>query len=87
MTPVKNQILFKPILTEQITQGGLFVPETAIKHSDKGIIVKVGNGTKQRPMRLKEGQIGFRVHNWGTLVEKNGESFYLMEDSAILATI
>lgn len=87
MKPIKNQILFKPFLQEEVTEGGLFVPDSYRRESDKGEIVAVGGGTKERPMHLKAGQIGYRVHDWGTLVEKDGESFYLMEDSAILALI
>jgi chaperonin GroES len=87
MKPIKNQILFKPFLIEEKTEGGIFVPDSFRVESDKGEIVEVGRGTKNRPMYLKKGQIGFRVHKWGTLVEKDGESFYLMEDNAILATI
>jgi chaperonin GroES len=87
MKPIKNQILFKPFLQSEKTQGGLFVPDSFRQESDKGEIVEVGNGTKDHPMYLKKGDIGYRVHKWGTLVEKDGENFYLMEDSAILATI
>lgn len=87
MRPIGNQILFKPFLQEETTQGGLFVPESYREESDKGEIIEVGNGTKENPMRLKKGDIGFRVHKWGTPVEKNGEKLYLMQDSAILATI
>lgn len=87
MKPIKNQILFKPFLIEEKTEGGIFVPDSFRVESDKGEIIAVGEGTKNRPMYLKKGQIGFRVHKWGTLVEKDGESFYLMEDNAILATI
>lgn len=87
MKPIKNQILFKPINDNKVTQGGLFLPESYLKDSDKGLIVEVGPGTKERPMRLQKGMTVFRVHEWGTLVEKDGESFYLMDDSAILATL
>ena len=87
MKPIGNQILFKPFLQEEKTQGGIFVPDSFRAESDKGEIVEVGRGTKKHPMCLKKGDIGFRVHKWGHLVEINGENFYLMEDSAILATI
>lgn len=86
MKPIKNQIVFKPFITAEKTSSGLFVPENARKPMDKGIIVEVGEGSKDRPMRLKKGQIGYRVHQWGTLFEMKGEKFYLMDDSAILAT-
>lgn len=87
MQPIRNQILFKPFMNAEKTDSGFFVPENYRTALDKGTIVAVGKGTKENPMRLKVGDVGFRVHKWGTLVEKDGESFYLMEDSAILATI
>lgn len=87
MKPIGNQILFKPFLQEEKSQGGIFVPDSFRAESDKGEIVEVGRGTKNHLMYLKKGDIGFRVHKWGILVEINGENFYLMEDSAILATI
>ena len=33
-----NNILFKPFLSEAVTQGGLIVPETARKYGSKGVI-------------------------------------------------
>ena len=86
MKPIKNQILFKPFLVNEKTEGGLFVPESFRTDSDRGTIVAVGKGTKERPMKLKKGTIAYRVHKWGTLIPDKGENFYLMEDSAILAT-
>lgn len=87
MKPIKNQILFKPFLMDEKTEGGIIVPESYRAESDKGEIVEVGEGTKLRPMRLKKGDIGFRVHKWGTEVKKDGESYYLMDENAILATL
>lgn len=83
--PIRNTILFKPFLGDEISEGGIIVPDNVRGESDKGIIVKVGNGTKIRPMLLKAGEIGHRVHLWGEEIMVNGEKFYLMEDSAIIA--
>jgi len=68
-----------------MTKGGIVVPESFRKESDKVQIVAVGNGTKNRPMKLKAGTIGYRVQMWGDPIEDNGELFYLMEDNAIIA--
>lgn len=86
MTPIRNNILAKPFPSDEVSMGGILVPESAREISNKMLIVKVGNGTKQRPMKLKKGQIGFRVKGWGIEVIINGEKHYLMEDTAILAT-
>lgn len=85
MIPVGNQILFKPFPGDNISEGGIYVPDSAIKESNKGKVVMVGEGTEKTPMRLKEGQIGYRVESWGTEVEIRGEKLYLMEQSAIIA--
>lgn len=86
MTPIKNQILVKPFPSDEVSEGGIFVPESARKTSHKMRIVKVGSGTKDKPMRLKEGQTAFRVKDWGTDVLIDGELHFLMEQDAILAT-
>ncbi len=85
MRPVRNQILVKPFPPNELTQGGLVVPDSVKKPSNKVTIVDVGNGTASRPMRLKRGDVGFRVKAWGQEVLIDGESFFLMEDNAILA--
>ena len=85
MKPILNQILFKPFLEEEKTEGGIFVPDSFRKESDKGTVIEVGEGSKNRPMYLKKGDVVFRVHKWGTEIEENGEKLYLMDDSAILA--
>lgn len=85
MTPVRNQILFKPFPPDEISTGGIYVPESAREVNNKGTIVKVGKGTKERQMKLKEGQIGYRVKEWGTEVLIDGELHFLMDEGAIIA--
>lgn len=85
MIPIKNEILFKPLPSEEYTLSGLYVPETAREINNKGTIVKVGSGTKEKPMRLKEGMVAYRVLNWGQEVMINNELYFLMDEGAILA--
>lgn len=83
--PILNNVLVKPFIGEEITSGGIVVPDSFRKDSDKVEIIAVGNGTKNKPMKLKVGDIGFRVYQWGTPIEQNDELFYLMGDNAIIA--
>tara|TARA_R110000868_G_scaffold36279_4_gene128925 strand:- start:965 stop:1231 length:267 start_codon:yes stop_codon:yes gene_type:complete len=85
--PIRNQVLIKAFKEDEISSGGIIVPENARKDGSKVEIIAVGNGTLNKPMKLKPGMIGFRVWNWGVPVEDNGELYYLVEDEAILATI
>lgn len=85
MQPIRNNILVKPCATDNISKGGIIVPDSYKAISNKVEIVKTGNGTKEKPMRLKKGQIGFRVKDWGIEIIIGGEKYFLMEDSAIIA--
>ena len=53
--------------------------------SNRVKIVSVGNGSKEKPMLLKEGQIGFRVKDWGEPILIDGEKHYLMTQQSIIA--
>ena len=86
MTPVRNQILVKPFPSDEISDGGIYVPDSARAISNKMLIVKVGNGTKRKPMKLREGQIGYRVKDWGLDMMIDGELHFIMSDDSILAT-
>lgn len=85
MTPIRNQILFKPHPSEEVSLGGIYVPENAREVNNKGTIVKVGNGISGRPMALVPGTVGYRVKDWGTEIMIDGELHFLMDDKAIIA--
>lgn len=85
MKPILSQVLFKPLSPDEVTEGGLFVPKSAMEVSNKGLIVDVGNGTNKKPMKLKKGLIVYRVKGWGQEVMINNELHFLMDEGAILA--
>lgn len=85
MQPIRNNVLVKPCDSDSISAGGIIVPDSYKAISNKVKIVKVGNGTKEKPMRLKEGQLGHRVKSWGIEIEINSEKYYLMDQESIIA--
>ena len=85
MKPIRTNILFKPLPPDEISEGGIFVPESARQTNNKGIIVEVGDGTKEKPMKLKKGDVAHRVKDWGTEVIIDGEQYFLMDQDAVLA--
>lgn len=86
MQPIRNQVLIKPFPPDEISEGGIYVPESARKESNKVSIVAVGRGSREKKMTLKPGQVAYRIKDWGTPVDIGGERHYLLEDAAILAT-
>lgn len=86
MIPIRTQVLVKPFPSDEISEGGIFVPLSARRPSNKVKVIKVGNGTKEKPMKLKEGMTGFRVKDWGCDVMIDGELHFIMDQDAIIAT-
>jgi len=85
--PIRNNVLVKPFKEDEVSAGGIIVPESYRKDGSKVKVVAVGNGTAKRPMKLKPDSIGFRVKDWGTPIEENGELYYIMDDTAIIALV
>jgi len=83
--PIKNQILIKLFAGDDKSSGGIVVPESFRAESNKGEVIACGNGTKDRPMQFKKGDVVFRVQGHGEPVDIEGHRYYLMDQNTILA--
>ena len=59
MTPIRDLVLVKPFIADEITEGGLYIPENYRERSSKAQVVKVGNGTAKVKMEAKAGDVRF----------------------------
>ena len=80
--PIRKQILFQPYPNKQVTDGGIFIPDTCQSTNNKGTIKAIGNFVT----KLKVGDVGFRTKDWGQAIEENGVLYYIMDEDSILAT-
>jgi len=85
MTPIRNQVLVKPFPSDEISKGGIIIPESLRKPSHKVKVVAVGNGTAKRKMTLKKGDTAYRVRDWGLEVLIDGDLHFIMDMDAIIA--
>lgn len=83
--PYNSNILFRPLPSESVSSGGIIVPDSYKRHSNKGEIMAVGEGSENRPMKLKKGMIGYRVKDWGFEFQEDGVTYFLMDENAIIA--
>ena len=70
---------------DSMSDGGILMPDSFKKESNKGEIVAVGGGTKDTPMRFKKGDVVHRVKDHGIPVDYSGELLYFMNQNTILA--
>ena len=87
MKPIRDFVLVKPCEPDNVTEGGLFIPSTAMARNNRAIVVAVGNGTAKVKMEAKKGDMIIHVKNAGEHVIINGESHYLIRHMDILSYI
>ena len=51
--PLADRVLIEPAKAETTTDSGIIIPDTAQEKPQKGIVVAVGNGTKDHKMSVK----------------------------------
>lgn len=83
--PLFDRVLIEPTAAEEVTLGGIIIPDTAKEKPLKGKVVAVGNGTADEPMVLAVGnEVLFGKYS-GTEIELDGEKYLMMRQSDVLA--
>ena len=90
--PLGNRLVVEPIEEEEITAGGIVLPETAKEKPQKGIVLAVGPGERNdegeyMPLEVKEGDRVLFAKYSGTEVKYDGKKLLIMRESGILAKI
>lgn len=85
--PLSDRVLVLPNPAEEVTAGGLIIPDTAKEKPLAGKIIAVGPGTKDVTMEVKAGdQILYGKYS-GTEVNHEGTTYIIMKQSEILAVV
>lgn len=82
--PLADRVLVLPAQAEEKV-GGIIIPDTAKEKPLKGNVVAVGEGTKDEPMILKEGDEVLYGKYSGTEFELEGVKYLIMRQSDVLA--
>jgi chaperonin GroES len=84
--PLADRVLVLPAPAEEKV-GGIIIPDTAKEKPQRGKVVAVGQGTKDDPMVLKEGDTVLYGKYAGTELENEGEKYLMMRQSDVLAVV
>lgn len=80
-----NKIIVKPFPKDEVSAGGVIIPSTAQERKAKATVMAVGDGTKDNPMKLRDGEIVYHVKDCGSEILVDGEAVFIMRDSDVLA--
>ena len=85
--PLADRVLVKAAAAEETTVGGIIIPDSAKEKPLRGEVLAVGNGTKDEPMILKEGDQVLYGKYAGTELEFEGEKYLIIKQQDVLAKI
>lgn len=90
MQPLADRLVVKPIAREEVTKGGIVLPDTAKEKPQEGEVLAVGPGKmteegKRIPMDLKVGDIVLYSKYGGTEIKIEGEEVMILRESDVLA--
>ncbi len=92
LEPLGDRVVVRPIVKEEVTKGGIYLPDTAKEKPQEGEVVAVGPGRLAEDgtrieMEVKKGDRVFYLKYAGTEWKQNDEEYLILRESDILAKI
>lgn len=92
LRPLHDRILVKPADAEEVTKGGIILPDTAKEKPQQGEIIAAGNGKQTEdgkilPLEVKIGDKVLYGKYSGTEVNVDGNELLMMRESDVFAII
>jgi len=90
LKPLADRLVVRPIEREEVTKGGIVLPDTAKEKPQEGEVVAVGPGRlsedgKRIAMEVKVGDRVIYAKYGGTEIKINDEELIILRESDILA--
>ena len=92
LKPLADRVLVKVDEEETKTKGGILLPDTAQKKSQKGTVIAIGSGKMldhgvRTPFEVKVGDRVLLAKYSGVDIEEEGENYLLLSERDILAIL
>jgi len=90
LQPLGDRVVVKPMPKEEVTKGGIVLPDTAKEKPQEGKVIAVGPGRltddgKRIAMDVKKGDIVVYAEYGGTEIKEDDEELIILRESDILA--
>lgn len=85
--PLADRVLIEPAPAEQVTAGGIIIPDSAKEKPFNGKIIAVGSGKKDEPMSVQVGDHVMYGQYSGTEIKLDGVTYLIMRESDIYGII
>ena len=90
--PLGDKVLVKRLEAEDMTTGGIVLPDAAKEKPKRGTILSVGDGKlldtgERQPLQVRAGDQVLFTSYAGTEVKVSGDEMIIMDESDILAVL
>jgi chaperonin GroES len=92
LKPLGNRLIVEPAESEEVTSGGIVLPETAKEKPQKGTVLAAGPGERDEdgdyiPMDVKVGDVVLFAKYSGTEIKMDGKKLLILRESDLLAIV
>lgn len=87
LNPINDRVVVRRLDAEEVTPGGIIIPDTAKEKPQQGEVIAVGPGKKDYTMNVKKGDRVLFGKYAGQELHLNGEELLVMREDDILAVI
>ena len=90
--PLQDRVIVKRTKEDEVTKGGIIIPDTAKEKPIEGKVIAAGNGKvledgKVRPLDVKAGDTVLFSKYAGTEIKVEGEDLLIMREEDILGVV
>ena len=90
--PMDDRLLVEPAEAEEVTSGGIVLPDTAQEKPQRGKVLAVGPGRlldsgERGEMDVEVGDEVFYGKYSGTEIEMDGREYVILKESDVLAVV
>jgi chaperonin GroES len=92
LKPLGSRVLVEPLEQDDVTAGGIVLPETAKEKPQQGLILAIGPGArdedgKRIPMDVAKGDKILFAKYSGTEIKLDGKKYLILREEDILAIV
>jgi chaperonin GroES len=85
--PNEDRVLVEAAAAEVKTASGLYIPDTAKEKPQKGKVIAIGDGLKDKPVTVKVGDNVLYGKYSGTELTIDGKEYLIMRNSDIFGIV
>jgi len=90
LEPLGDRVVVKPSASEEVTKGGIIIPDTAKEKPQEGKVIAVGPGKlneagKRVALEVKVGDIVLYTKYGGTEFKVDKDEYMILRESDIIA--